>query len=154
MCGLKSAKTSALPREPVLGSLRALLRQTAAPASAPPTARETITKACAGAGIAEDVAGALADACLARRDDVRSAAGAALAAGVARAQLVDYDFRACVTVASDKAVVMNRPSVTVGLTLRRGGVDSNVVFEADDRELDSLIAQLERAEAAISELKV
>lgn len=149
---------SALPREPMLGALRGLVAYVARECDAACPARDDVLALCESAIGSAEIAAALTDAAFARRGDVRAAAGGECAAGVSGAQLVDFDWRAAVTVASDKAAAMSKASVSVGLTLCENGGASqktrNIVFEADGEELDGLIAQLEKAASAIAALKV
>ena len=166
MCRVPRSAASgkeALPREPMLGALRGLLAHVAREGGAGRPQRADVLALCAGAVGSSDVAAALVDAAFARRDDIRAAAGAECAAGVSGAQLVDFDWRAAVTVASDKAAGMSKASVSVGLTLAENSgaaqrqqqqQQRNIVFEADGAELDSLIQQLEKAANAIAALKV
>ena len=143
-----------LPPEPALGALRRLLLAAAAPAEEPE--RESLLADVLEAGLTEEsVATALCDAALARRADLRKAAGTVHAAGVAKAHLVDFDWRASITVASDMAVAMERPVVSVALKVSTGAGDSTkgVLFEAGKEDLDKLIAKLENAAAAISDLR-
>lgn len=161
MCRVPRSAASgkgALPREPMLGALRGLVAYVAREADAACPERDAVLELCEAAVGNADIAAALTDAAFARRGDVRAAAGGERAAGVSGAQLVDFDWRAAVTVASDKAVSMSKPSVSVGLTLCENSGASqktrNIVFEADGEELDGLIAQLEKASNAIAALKL
>lgn len=145
-----------LPPEPAQTALRALLLAAAAPPEEP--AREAVLADVLEAGVADEgVATALADAALARRADLRAAAATVHAAGVAKAHLVDFDWRASITVASDTAVAMERPVVTVALRVSTGADSSSstrdLLFEAGKEDLDALIAKLENASAAISDLR-
>ena len=143
-----------LPPEPALGALRSLLLAAAAPAAEPE--REALLADILEGGVSNaDAATALADAALARRADLRQAAAGARAAGIAKAHLVDFDWRAAITVASDTAVAMERPVVTVALRVTTGAGSNtrDVLFEAGKEDLDQLIAKLEDASAAITELR-
>ena len=106
--------TQRLPPEPAFTALKALVLAAAAPASEPE--REALLADVLEAGLTNaDVATALADAALARRADVRKTAAGERAASISKAHLVDFDWRAAITVASDTAVAMERPVVTVAL---------------------------------------
>lgn len=161
MCRIpRSAESgkSALPREPMLGALRGLVAHVARESDAACPERDAVLEMCVAAVGDAEIAAALTDAAFARRGDVRAAAGGECAAGVSGAQLVDFDWRAAVTVASDKAAAMSKASVSVGLTLCENSGASqktrNIVFETDGEELDGLIAQLEKASNAIAALKI
>ena len=161
MCRIPRSAASgkaALPREPMLGALRGLVAYVAREVDAACPDRDAVLGLCEAAVGDAAIAAALTDAAFARRGDVRAAAGGECAAGVSGAQLVDFDWRAAVTVASDKAVSMDKASVSVGLTLceNSGATQKtrNIVFEADAEELDGLIAQLEKASNAIAALKL
>lgn len=153
-CPPSARTTERLPPEPARAALRALVLAAAAPPAEP--AREAVLADVLEAGVgAADVATALADAALARRPDVRAAAATVRAAGVAQARLVDFDWRAAVTVASDTAVALERPVVTVALRVAAGADSAprDLLFEAGSDDLDAIIAKLEQAEAAISDLR-
>ena len=174
LCHIPRSEASgkgALPREPMLGALRRLLLYVAAEPAERCPEKEEVSALVSQDIEDEEVADALVCGAFARREDVRAAAGGAMAAGVSGAQLLDFDWRASVTVASDKAVSMTKPTVTLGLTLcENNGVAGpanakgkqsqqqlrvkNIVFEANDADLDMLIQQLEKASNAVAALKV
>ena len=73
----------------------------------------------------------------------------------ARATLLDIDWEAHVVVASDVAVASEVPRLS--LALRIGNADGSkkdLIMELSKDELDKLISQLERADAAVSDLTV
>jgi len=153
-CPPDARTTEKLPPEPALTALRKLILAAAAPAEEP--THEALLADVIEAGLTtESVATALVDAALARRAELRHAAGSVHAAGVAKAHLVDFDWRASITVASDMAVAMEKPVVTVALKVSTGAGDTtkDILFEAGKEDLDKLIAKLENASAAISDLR-
>ncbi len=73
----------------------------------------------------------------------------------ARATLLDIDWEAHVVVASDVAVASEIPRLSLALRVGNAdGTTKDISVELSKDELDKLIAQLEKADAAITDLTV
>eukprot|EP00727_Mastigamoeba_balamuthi_P001938 m51a1_g11741 hypothetical protein (203) ;mRNA; f:150465-151212 len=141
--------------DPETDALRELL--TCAAGSPRPPSRSALEAAigrAAGTAGPQGAAQALAEAALARRDDVRAAAAAG-AASVSGARLVDFDWRVRMCVAGDRCSQLSRPVTLVNLRLDRVGSaagKNDVRFEVDAKGLEALISQVEHALSAVEEL--
>lgn len=130
--------------------LRSLLEAVSSPVAALQRAQvlKLVTDKLSGAG--EALCGKITDALMARRDDIRTAAGGIQATRIGRCMLEDFDWRAHVTIASDHASAMYKPALTLALTL--SDKKKNMTVELGEAELDKLIHSLEAAEATLSEI--
>eukprot|EP01105_Mastigella_eilhardi_P012491 TRINITY_DN2858_c0_g1_i2.p1 TRINITY_DN2858_c0_g1~~TRINITY_DN2858_c0_g1_i2.p1 ORF type:complete len:136 (-),score=36.82 TRINITY_DN2858_c0_g1_i2:74-481(-) len=124
--------------------------------------KEAIEKDMARAGIKAPLATKVYECISARQDDLRQCALATIGK-TSKAYLEDFDWRLHVTIASDKCSALNQPTAMVDLCLRHATATSHIAdpssvehvqLELSRDQLAALVEQLDRAQAAVAELRV